>query len=53
MRNMGLKGAEHKKPTVLSGGMRQRVGLARAFAVQPNSCSWMSPLRRSTPSRVA
>jgi nitrate/nitrite transport system ATP-binding protein len=32
---MGLKGAEHKKPTFLSGGMRQRVGLARAFAVQP------------------
>jgi nitrate ABC transporter ATP-binding subunit len=32
---MGLKGAEYKKPAVLSGGMRQRVGLARAFAVQP------------------
>jgi nitrate/nitrite transport system ATP-binding protein len=32
---MGLKGAEHKKPAFLSGGMRQRVGLARAFAVHP------------------
>jgi nitrate/nitrite transport system ATP-binding protein len=32
---MGLKGAEYKKPAFLSGGMRQRVGLARAFAVQP------------------
>ena len=32
---MGLKGAEYKKPALLSGGMRQRVGLARAFAVQP------------------
>jgi len=32
---VGLTGAEHKKPTALSGGMRQRVGLARAFAVQP------------------
>lgn len=32
---MGLKGAEGKKPSVLSGGMRQRVGLARAFAVEP------------------
>ena len=32
---MGLKGAEEQEPTFLSGGMRQRVGLARAFAVQP------------------
>jgi ABC-type sugar transport system ATPase subunit len=32
---MGLHGAERKKPVFLSGGMRQRVGLARAFAVAP------------------
>jgi len=32
---MGLQHAGDKKPAFLSGGMRQRVGLARAFAVQP------------------
>ena len=32
---MGLAGAENKKPAYLSGGMKQRVGLARAFAVNP------------------
>ena len=32
---VGLKGAEDKRPTALSGGMKQRVGLARAFSTEP------------------
>ena len=32
---VGLQAAIDKKPSQLSGGMKQRVGIARAFAIQP------------------
>ena len=32
---VGLTSAEAKKPSELSGGMKQRVGIARAFAIEP------------------
>jgi nitrate/nitrite transport system ATP-binding protein len=35
IRMVGLTGTENRKPSQLSGGMRQRVGIARAFALQP------------------
>ena len=41
--SVGLRGVEEKMPSELSGGMRKRVGLARAIAMQPRIVHFDEP----------
>jgi len=43
LRLVGLKDVENKMPSELSGGMRKRVGLARAIALEPKIILYDEP----------
>lgn len=43
LETVGLPGTENKKPSELSGGMRKRVGLARAIIYQPQILLYDEP----------
>ncbi len=49
---VGLPGVEEKAPADLSGGMKKRVGLARAIALQPRMILYDEPTTGLDPSNI-
>jgi phospholipid/cholesterol/gamma-HCH transport system ATP-binding protein len=49
---VGLPGVEEKEPAELSGGMKKRVGLARAIALQPRIILYDEPTTGLDPSNI-
>ena len=43
LEEVGMGGSEHKYPSELSGGMKKRVGIARAVAVKPKYILYDEP----------
>lgn len=43
LQKVGMEGAVHRKPSELSGGMKKRVGLARAIAMNPEIILYDEP----------
>lgn len=49
---VGMPGIQHLKPSELSGGMKKRVGLARAIAIQPDVILYDEPTTGLDPLNV-